>query len=518
ARRDRLPRRPRQGAEAQLEGGAGAPASGQRARCRRGRRGPHLRMVGARRPRHHAVPEERSPGHPALLHPVRCGRDRGRGERGQLDGRARRARHRPRHDRGGHLRRVLLRGGKCDLRGLPPDPARARSRRADRVLRRPRGGWPRLSLVQRLPGADVHGRCRVARARRRARHRGPDHAPGAGPAARWRRLRGRDAIGDRTGDVVQATPQTHLPHGAHPPSLRAARLAGAADHRPLLDRRHRLCPDGARHAETPMMQLPRRVLVVGFRRTGQAVARVLAERGCAVRAADAEEDAALPVAAAALPSVELPLGPQSGPQSGPKSAALLDGVDLVVPSPGVPRGAPLLVEAVRRQIPVWAEVELAARLLDCPIVAITGTNGKSTTTTLVGRALERTGRRTFTGGNLGTPLILAVATSPEVAVSEESSFQLEWVERFRPRVGCLLNLTADHLDRHADFAEYRDAKARLFAAQQASDWAVLNRDDPECAALARRCAARVVTFGVASAGDGASLDGTIAVLRLPGAA
>src|SRR5262249_44331827 len=161
------------------------------------------------------------------------------------------------------------------------------------------------------------------------------------------------------------------------------------------DRRHRLCPDGARHAETPMMQLPRRVLVVGFRRTGQAVARVLAERGCAVRAADAEEDAALPVAAAALPSGELhlgppsgpPRGPQSGPQSGPKSAALLDGVDLVVPSPGVPRGAPLLVEAVRRQIPVWAEVELAARLLDCPIVAITGTNGKSTTTTLVGRAL-----------------------------------------------------------------------------------------------------------------------------------
>src|SRR5262245_24682921 len=146
-----------------------------------------------------------------------------------------------------------------------------------------------------------------------------------------------------------------------------------------------------------MMQLPRRVLVVGFRRTGQAVARVLAERGCAVRAADAEEDSALRAAAAALRGVELRLGPQS--------AALLDGVDLVVPSPGVPRGAPLLVEAVRRQIPVWAEIELAARLLDCPIVAITGTNGKSTTTMVVGRALERTGRRTFTGGNLGTPLI-----------------------------------------------------------------------------------------------------------------
>jgi len=263
-----------------------------------------------------------------------------------------------------------------------------------------------------------------------------------------------------------------------------------------------------------MRQLPRHVLVVGFRRTGQAVARVLAERGCAVRAVDVQEDAALRTAAAGLPGLELYLGPESGP----KNAALLDGVDLVVPSPGVPRGAPLLVEAVRRQIPVWAEVELAARLLDCPIVGITGTNGKSTTTTLVGRALERAGRRTFTGGNLGTPLILAVAESPEVAVSEVSSFQLEWVERFRPRVGCLLNVTADHLDRHADFAEYRDAKARLFAAQEASDWAVLNRDDPECAAMARRCTARVVTFGITSGGDGASLDGTMAVLRVPGAA
>jgi UDP-N-acetylmuramoylalanine--D-glutamate ligase len=259
-----------------------------------------------------------------------------------------------------------------------------------------------------------------------------------------------------------------------------------------------------------MTRLPQRTLVVGFRRTGQAVARVLAEHGCAVRAADAQDDAALRDAAAALPGIDLRLGPEQ--------ADLLDGIDLVVPSPGVPRGAPLLVEAVRRRIPIWAEVELAARLLDCPIVGITGTNGKSTTTTLVGGALERAGRRTFTGGNLGTPLILAVAARPEIAVTEVSSFQLEWVERFQPRVGCLLNVTADHLDRHADFAEYREAKARLFAAQDASDWAVLNRDDPECAALARRCAARVVTFGIASTGDGASLDGSTAVLRLPGAA
>ncbi len=261
------------------------------------------------------------------------------------------------------------------------------------------------------------------------------------------------------------------------------------------------------------MRLPRRVLVLGFRRTGQAVARVLAARDCAVRACDAQDAAALGVDPARLGGVELRLGAET--------RALLDDVDLVVPSPGVPRGAPLLVEAVRRGIPVWAEVELAFRLLDCPLIAITGTNGKSTTTTLVGLALARAGRRVFLGGNLGTPLVLAVDEAPGIAVTEVSSFQLEWVEQFRPRVGCLLNVTADHLDRHADFAEYRDAKARLFAAQGPDDWAVLNRDDAESAALAGRCAARVLTFGVepaAARAPGAFLAGDAVIVRLPDAA
>jgi UDP-N-acetylmuramoylalanine--D-glutamate ligase len=257
------------------------------------------------------------------------------------------------------------------------------------------------------------------------------------------------------------------------------------------------------------MELPRRILVIGVRRTGQAVARVLAARGCAVRAADAENAAALGVDPAVLPGVELRLGAEP--------PALLDDVDLVVPSPGVPRAAPLLREAVRRGVPVWAEVELAFRLLDCPVIGITGTNGKSTTTTLVGRALARTGRRTFIGGNLGTPLVLAAGDRPDVAVTEVSSFQLEWVERFRPHVGCLLNVTADHLDRHADFAEYRAAKARLFAAQRPDDWAVLNRDDPECRALAERCTARVLTFGTGPTEAGALLADGEAVVRLPGA-
>jgi UDP-N-acetylmuramoylalanine--D-glutamate ligase len=257
------------------------------------------------------------------------------------------------------------------------------------------------------------------------------------------------------------------------------------------------------------MELPRRVLVLGLRRTGQAVARVLVSRGCTVRAADALDASALGLDSSSLPGAELRLGPET--------PVLLDDVDLVVPSPGVPRSAPLLREAVRRGLPVWAEVELAFRLLDCPVIGITGTNGKSTTTTLVGRALAAGGRRVFTGGNLGTPLVLAAADPPDVAVTEVSSFQLEWVERFRPRVAGILNITADHLDRHADFAEYRDAKARLLAAQQPDDCAVLNRDDPETIALAAGSRARVLTFGAGPSDSGATLGAGAAIVRLPGA-
>src|SRR5947207_13737444 len=234
------------------------------------------------------------------------------------------------------------------------------------------------------------------------------------------------------------------------------------------------------------MDLPRHVLVLGFRRTGQAVAAALAARGVRVRAADARPAAALGVTGAPA-GVELRLG-EDGP-------ALLAGVELVVPSPGVPRDAPLLAAAVRRGIPVRSEIELAFRLLSCPLVAITGTNGKSTTTSLVGLAPERAGRRTFTGGNLGTPLIAALDLAPELAVAEGSTLQLEWVERLRPRVGCLLNVTPDHLDRHASFAEYRAAKTRPFAAQEALDFTIVTRDDPDVCHAVVGVRARVVSFG-----------------------
>jgi len=259
-----------------------------------------------------------------------------------------------------------------------------------------------------------------------------------------------------------------------------------------------------------MTPLPRHALVLGFRRTGQAVARALARRGTTVRVADDQPAAALGVDPAGWAGVELRLG-EDGP-------ALLDGIELVVPSPGVPRTAPVLAAAVARGIPVRSEIEVAFWLLDCPVVAITGTNGKSTTTTLVGAALAGDGKHVFTGGNLGTPLITAVDARPELAVAEVSSFQLEWVERFRPRVAALLNVTPDHLDRHASFEEYRELKARIFAAQEPGDVAVVNRDDPEAWRAAAGIRARVVPFATTALDEGAcACDGGVA-LRLPGAA
>jgi len=258
------------------------------------------------------------------------------------------------------------------------------------------------------------------------------------------------------------------------------------------------------------MLLPRSVLVIGFRRTGQAVARVLAGRGVIVRACDARSAVMLGVDPTAFPSVLLTLGAEP--------LALLEGVELVVPSPGVSRTALLLQEAVRRGIPVWSEIELAQRLLDVPVVAVTGTNGKSTTTTVIGQTLRRAGYRTFVGGNLGTPLVEALEDPPEVAVVEVSSFQLEWVERFRPHVSVLLNITPDHLDRHTSFAEYRDLKARILAAQQADDVAVLNHDDAIVRELAPGIAPDVVWFGrdLPAGAAGVLVQDEAVVLRRPG--
>jgi UDP-N-acetylmuramoylalanine--D-glutamate ligase len=155
--------------------------------------------------------------------------------------------------------------------------------------------------------------------------------------------------------------------------------------------------------------------------------------------------------------------------------------DLIVVSPGVPANLPALQAARKKNIPVWSEIELAWRFLRGKLVAITGSNGKTTTTALVADILKASNIPTLVGGNIGTPLLALAETStdPAVTVAEISSFQLETIEAFRPEIGVLLNLTPDHLDRHGTFEEYARAKMRMFENQLERDIALLNADDPE---------------------------------------
>ncbi len=240
-------------------------------------------------------------------------------------------------------------------------------------------------------------------------------------------------------------------------------------------------------------------LVIGAARTGTSVAKFLAAHGAQVRVAEKNP--------AVLVNHTLPAGVEF--VSTDDAEALLDGIDVVVPSPGVARTHPTLLRAVERGIAIISEIELAAHYLTCPILAVTGTNGKSTTTTLLGNMLQEASRRVFIGGNLGTPLIEACMATPpfDAAVVEVSSFQLEWVEDFRPQIAVLLNLTPDHADRHGSLAEYGQAKARLFAAQRDDDIAILNRDDPWVWELRHSIVATTISFGTDAVEFGTYIEG-----------
>jgi UDP-N-acetylmuramoylalanine--D-glutamate ligase len=234
----------------------------------------------------------------------------------------------------------------------------------------------------------------------------------------------------------------------------------------------------------------REALVVGLARSGLAAARLLRARGARVTVTDRRGAAELgPQLAALGDGYRLALGGHD--------AAHFTGADLVVVSPGVPLAAPELALARGRGVPVLAEVELASRFLEgAPIVGITGTNGKSTTTALTG-ALFLRDRRAFVGGNLGTPpseLVLS-GRRADVVVLELSSFQLEGIDRLRPTVGAILNVTPDHLDRYRDVEEYAAAKARLFMNQQPPDFAVANARDARAVAMAESSRGSPWTFG-----------------------
>jgi len=166
---------------------------------------------------------------------------------------------------------------------------------------------------------------------------------------------------------------------------------------------------------------------------------------------------------------------------GPNAPVDLTWLDLIVVSPGVPAKIPLLEMARSQGIAVWSEIELAWRFLRGKLIAITGSNGKTTTTSLVAHILKTANIPTLVGGNIGTPLVACVESSMDstVTVAEISSFQLETIEAFRPEIGVLLNLTPDHLDRHESFEQYAAAKIRMFENQLERDFAILNADDPE---------------------------------------
>ena len=218
--------------------------------------------------------------------------------------------------------------------------------------------------------------------------------------------------------------------------------------------------------------------MLGLARSGEAAALALAGRGVDVVGVDRDEE--LEAGRLRAAGVEVVLGAED--------PALLDGVDLLVKSPGVPSEAPLAASARARGLTVWSEVELGSRLLPNPIVGVTGTNGKTTTSELLGTVFRAAGRPVAVAGNVGRPLTALDGVLPEEAwiVCELSSFQLEDVETFRPRVGVLLNLTPDHLDRHPSFDAYRAAKLRIFENQREDDVAVVPRGFEQIAGSARR--------------------------------
>ena len=257
----------------------------------------------------------------------------------------------------------------------------------------------------------------------------------------------------------------------------------------------------------------KKILVVGLARTGIATARFLRRRGAAVRATDLAAEAALGPGVAELRALDIDLA------LGGHRVEDFTAADLVVLSPGVPHTLPPIQAARDRGVPVIGEVELAARFIREPIVAVSGTNGKTTVTELLGRMLEASGRRVFVGGNIGRPLIGYVdgGQTAEVVVAEISSFQLDTIATFRPAVGVLLNITDDHLDRYTDFAAYAHSKMRLFENQTAQDTAILNGADPVLRAHAAAIRSRRRFYNTAEdSANCAPITGTALTLRLPG--
>ncbi len=262
---------------------------------------------------------------------------------------------------------------------------------------------------------------------------------------------------------------------------------------------------------TPPDLRGRRVAVLGLARSGISAARLLLSRGAIVSAYDLRPREKLPHGATDIErdGARLVLGPHPADE--------FASADAVVASPGIP-SVPAILSAEAAGVPVVSEVELAAWFLRAPVVAITGTNGKSTVTTLVGEILRRGGRPTFYGANLGPPITEAVGSEADVpggvVVAEVSSFQLERTSSLRPVVAALLNVTDDHLDRHGTFDAYAAVKGRVFLGQRPGDHAVVPHGDALCAGLAAASPASRAAFGLE--GGDATIEGDDLLFRPAG--
>jgi len=245
-----------------------------------------------------------------------------------------------------------------------------------------------------------------------------------------------------------------------------------------------------------------RIVVIGLGVAGRAVATVLAEEGATVRVSEARPDAEGTPELRAR-GVEIVCG---GHEPGH-----LDGATAIVPSPGVPEHAPVLGWARSRGIPIWSELDVGARLCTVPFVAITGTNGKSTTTKLVAEMMREAGLDAVACGNIGHPFCVAAREGHQALAVETSSFQLRFHRWVHPSVSVLLNIAPDHLDWHGSMDAYRAAKTRIFELQREDDVHVGNAEDPEAAAISRQAPCRTVWFrrGAPSAGETGVVEGEV---------
>jgi UDP-N-acetylmuramoylalanine--D-glutamate ligase len=271
--------------------------------------------------------------------------------------------------------------------------------------------------------------------------------------------------------------------------------------RAFLDHRHHFCA-----AQSFNVEIEMKVLVVGAGKSGVAAANFLAERGDDVAINDRNP----------YPDLPYPLHDRVTRVFGQQDQSILGGVEMVVLSPGVPLEIPLLKSAASMSIPIIGEIELASRNLQGTVIAITGSNGKSTTTVLIGEILKAAGRQPIVAGNIGEPLIAAIDRDhPRTYVLELSSFQLEAVDTFRANVALLLNVTPDHMDRYRSFDDYASAKYRIFRNQHAGDTAIVNASERR--AVSRPSNVRMWRFSASHRVDeGAYLDGDQMVMNVGG--